>query len=96
VIALITSRFGQGAIGYVENPYTLNSYYPVLALGNAAVGYALPALANVTTALTWTDPPDRPGASALLPMATARQSRDTRYPPNARLPVPDRSLLAPR
>ena len=52
VMTFITSRFGQGAIGYVENPYTLNSHYPVLALGNAGGGYALPTVAHVTTALT--------------------------------------------
>jgi ABC-type phosphate transport system substrate-binding protein len=52
VADFITSTQGQGAIGYLETPYTVSSGFPVLALRNPAGKYVRPAPANVTTALT--------------------------------------------
>lgn len=52
VMTYITSTAGNGAIGYDEYAYPLNSDYPVLKLRNPAGKYVLPAAANVTAALT--------------------------------------------
>jgi ABC-type phosphate transport system substrate-binding protein len=52
VADFITSSQGQGAIGYDETPYWVNTGYPALALRNPAGKYVLPTTANVTTALT--------------------------------------------
>jgi ABC-type phosphate transport system substrate-binding protein len=52
VVNYITSSAGQGAIGYDEYAYALNSRYPVLALQNPDGQYVGPTAANDTTALT--------------------------------------------
>ena len=52
VISYITSRFGNGAIGYDEYAYPLNAHVPVVKLRNPAGNYVLPTAASVTTALT--------------------------------------------
>jgi ABC-type phosphate transport system substrate-binding protein len=52
VATYITASFGQGAIGYDEYAYALNSHYPVVALENPAGYYVLPTASNVAVALT--------------------------------------------
>jgi len=52
VAIYITSSHGNGAIGYLEYAYALNSHYPVVRLRNPAGRYVLPTAANVTVALT--------------------------------------------
>ena len=52
VMTYITSRFGNGAIGYDEYAYALGAHSPVAKLRNPAGDYVLPTAANVTTALT--------------------------------------------
>jgi ABC-type phosphate transport system substrate-binding protein len=48
----ITSTYANGAIGYDEYAYALNSHYPVVALLNPAGYYVLPSASNVAVALT--------------------------------------------
>jgi ABC-type phosphate transport system substrate-binding protein len=48
----ITSSYGNGAIGYDEYAYALNSHYPVVAVLNPAGYYVLPSASNVAVALT--------------------------------------------
>lgn len=48
----ITSKYGNGAIGYDEYGYALSSRYPVARLRNPAGKYVLPTAVNVTAALT--------------------------------------------
>jgi ABC-type phosphate transport system substrate-binding protein len=48
----VTASYGQGAIGYDEYAYALNSHYPVVALLNPAGYYVLPSASNVAVALT--------------------------------------------
>jgi phosphate transport system substrate-binding protein len=52
VAAYIGSSFGQGAIGYDEYAYALNSKIPVVALANPGGYYVLPTASNVAVALT--------------------------------------------
>jgi ABC-type phosphate transport system substrate-binding protein len=52
VASYITASFGQGAIGYDEYAYALNSHYPVVEVLNAAGYYVLPTASNVAVALT--------------------------------------------
>jgi ABC-type phosphate transport system substrate-binding protein len=52
VASYITASYGQGAIGYDEYAYALNSHYPVVALLNPAGYYVLPSASNVAVALT--------------------------------------------
>jgi ABC-type phosphate transport system substrate-binding protein len=52
VASYITASFGQGAIGYDEYAYALNSHYPVVAVLNPAGYYVLPSASNVAVALT--------------------------------------------
>jgi ABC-type phosphate transport system substrate-binding protein len=52
VAAYIASSFGQGAIGYDEYAYALNSKIPVVALANPGGYYVLPTASNVAVALT--------------------------------------------
>ncbi len=52
VATYITASYGQGAIGYDEYAYALNSHYPVVALLNPAGYYVLPSASNVAVALT--------------------------------------------
>jgi ABC-type phosphate transport system substrate-binding protein len=52
VAAYITSSFANGAIGYDEYAYALNSHYPVVKLLNPAGYYVLPTAQNVAVALT--------------------------------------------
>jgi ABC-type phosphate transport system substrate-binding protein len=51
VITYIQSPYSNGAIGYDEYAYALNSKVPVAALRNPAGRYVLPRAANVTVAL---------------------------------------------
>jgi ABC-type phosphate transport system substrate-binding protein len=48
----ITSSYGNGAIGYDEYAYALNSHYPVVAVANPAGYWSLPTASNVAVALT--------------------------------------------
>jgi ABC-type phosphate transport system substrate-binding protein len=52
LIDYVTSSSANGAIGYDEYAYVLNSGYPSVMLANASGRYVLPTPANVTTALT--------------------------------------------
>jgi ABC-type phosphate transport system substrate-binding protein len=52
VAAYITSSFANGAIGYDEYAYALNSHFPVVKLLNPAGYYVLPTKYNVSVALT--------------------------------------------
>jgi ABC-type phosphate transport system substrate-binding protein len=52
VATYITASYGQGAIGYDEYAYALNSHYPVVAMENPAGYYVLPSASNVAVALT--------------------------------------------
>ena len=52
VATYITASYGQGAIGYDEYAYALNSHYPVVALLNPDGYYVLPTASNVAVALT--------------------------------------------
>jgi ABC-type phosphate transport system substrate-binding protein len=52
VATYITSSYANGAIGYDEYAYALNSHYPVVAMANPAGYYVLPTASNVAVALT--------------------------------------------
>jgi ABC-type phosphate transport system substrate-binding protein len=52
VATYITSTYGNGAIGYDEYAYALNSHYPVVKVLNPAGYYVLPSASNVAVALT--------------------------------------------
>ncbi len=52
VASYITASYGQGAIGYDEYAYALNSHYPVVKVLNPAGYYVLPTASNVAVALT--------------------------------------------
>jgi len=52
VASYITASYGQGAIGYDEYAYALNSHYPVVRVLNPAGYYVLPTASNVAVALT--------------------------------------------
>jgi ABC-type phosphate transport system substrate-binding protein len=52
VATYITSSYANGAIGYDEYAYALNSHYPVVAMSNPAGYYVLPTASNVAVALT--------------------------------------------
>src|SRR5262249_57868930 len=46
------SSYGNGAIGYDEYAYALNSHYPVVAVANPGGYWSLPTASNVAVALT--------------------------------------------
>ncbi len=52
VATYITASYGNGAIGYDEYAYALNSHYPVVEVLNPAGYYVLPSASNVAVALT--------------------------------------------
>jgi ABC-type phosphate transport system substrate-binding protein len=52
VASYISASYGQGAIGYDEYAYALNSHYPVVRVLNPAGYYVLPTASNVAVALT--------------------------------------------
>ena len=52
VATYISASYGQGAIGYDEYAYALNSHYPVVEVENPAGYYVLPTASNVAVALT--------------------------------------------
>lgn len=52
VATYITSSYANGAIGYDEYAYALNSKYPVVKVLNPAGYYVLPSASNVAVALT--------------------------------------------
>jgi ABC-type phosphate transport system substrate-binding protein len=52
VATYITASYGNGAIGYDEYAYALNSHYPVVQVLNPAGYYVLPTASNVAVALT--------------------------------------------
>jgi phosphate ABC transporter phosphate-binding protein len=52
VATYITASYGNGAIGYDEYAYALNSHYPVVKVLNSAGYYVLPSASNVAVALT--------------------------------------------
>lgn len=52
VASYISASYGQGAIGYDEYAYALNSHYPVVKVLNPAGYYVLPSASNVAVALT--------------------------------------------
>jgi hypothetical protein len=52
VATYITSSYANGAIGYDEYAYALNSHYPVVSISNPAGYYVQPSASNVAIALT--------------------------------------------
>ncbi len=52
VASYISASYGQGAIGYDEYAYALNSHYPVVSVLNPAGYYVQPSASNVAVALT--------------------------------------------
>jgi ABC-type phosphate transport system substrate-binding protein len=48
----VTASYGDGAIGYDEYAYALNSHYPVVAVANPGGYWSLPTASNVAVALT--------------------------------------------
>ncbi len=52
VATYVTASYGEGAIGYDEYAYALNSHYPVVKVLNPAGYYVLPSASNVAVALT--------------------------------------------
>jgi ABC-type phosphate transport system substrate-binding protein len=52
VASYISAGYGQGAIGYDEYAYALNSHYPVVSVLNPAGYYVQPSASNVAVALT--------------------------------------------
>jgi ABC-type phosphate transport system substrate-binding protein len=52
VATYITSSYGDGAIGYDEYAYALNSHYPVVKVLNPGGYFSLPTASNVAVALT--------------------------------------------
>jgi ABC-type phosphate transport system substrate-binding protein len=52
VATYITASYGNGAIGYDEYAYALNSHFPVVKVLNAAGYYVRPSASNVAVALT--------------------------------------------
>ncbi len=52
VAAYVTSSFGNGAIGYDEYAYALNSHFPAVKVLNPGGYYVLPTASNVAVALT--------------------------------------------
>jgi phosphate transport system substrate-binding protein len=52
VAAYITSSFANGAIGYDEYAYALNSHFPVVKILNPGGYFVLPTASNVAVALT--------------------------------------------
>ncbi|HEV2375405.1 MAG TPA: substrate-binding domain-containing protein [Streptosporangiaceae bacterium] len=52
VATYITSSFGNGAIGYDEYAYALNSHFPVVKVLNPGGYFVLPSASNVAVALT--------------------------------------------
>jgi len=52
VATYITASYGNGAIGYDEYAYALNSHYPVVKVLNSVGYYVLPTASNVAVALT--------------------------------------------
>src|SRR5229473_4395837 len=52
VATYVTASYGNGAIGYDEYAYALNSHYPVVKVLNPAGYYVLPTASNVAVALT--------------------------------------------
>jgi ABC-type phosphate transport system substrate-binding protein len=52
VATYVTASYGEGAIGYDEYAYALNSHYPVVKMLNPAGYYVLPTASNVAVALT--------------------------------------------
>jgi ABC-type phosphate transport system substrate-binding protein len=52
VATYITASYANGAIGYDEYAYALNSHYPVVKVLNSAGYYVLPTASNVAVALT--------------------------------------------
>jgi len=52
VATYVTASYGEGAIGYDEYAYALNSHFPVVKMLNPAGYYVLPTASNVAVALT--------------------------------------------
>jgi ABC-type phosphate transport system substrate-binding protein len=52
VATYVTASYGEGAIGYDEYAYALNSHYPVVKVLNPAGYFVLPTASNVAVALT--------------------------------------------
>jgi len=62
VATYISASYGQGAIGYDEYAYALNSHYPVVKVLNPAGYYVLPTASNVAVALTQAQIDEDPGS----------------------------------
>jgi ABC-type phosphate transport system substrate-binding protein len=77
VMAYITSTYGNGAIGYDEYAYVLQSHYPVLQLRNPAGKYLGPTPTNVTTALTQATVDTNPRSPSYLQVNLNRLYTDT-------------------
>jgi uncharacterized membrane protein YgcG len=74
VATYITSSYGNGAIGYDEYAYALNSHYPVVAMLNPGGYYVLPSAGNVSVALTQAQINEDPNSPNFL-----QQDLDTVY-----------------
>jgi len=66
VATYITASYGNGAIGYDEYAYALNSHYPVVKVLNPAGYYVLPSASNVAVALTKAVINETPGSPDFL------------------------------
>jgi len=66
VATYITASYGNGAIGYDEYAYALNSHYPVVKVLNPAGYYVLPSASNVAVALTRAVINENPGSTDFL------------------------------
>ena len=95
----ITSSYANGAIGYDEYAYAINSHYPVVKVLNPAGYYVLPTASNVAVALTQAhinEDPTRPE----LPAAGPRRRLHLQGPEvlsAVQLQLPDRAARrAPR
>ena len=66
VATYITASYGNGAIGYDEYAYALNSHYPVVKVLNSAGYYVLPSASNVAVGLTKAVINESPGSPDFL------------------------------
>ncbi|HBW21479.1 MAG: substrate-binding domain-containing protein [Streptosporangiaceae bacterium] len=66
VATYISASYGEGAIGYDEYAYALNSHFPVVKLLNPAGYYVLPTASNVAVALTRAQINEDPGSVNFL------------------------------
>ncbi len=66
VATYITANYGDGAIGYDEYAYALNSHYPVVKVLNPGGYFSLPSASNVAVALTQAVIDENPNSPTFL------------------------------